>query len=154
MLLTCQTRQYPGAPTSEVYTNFQDADTSIKVWIWNLNYEGTNDKVWWELFSKKYYRGTVFYDNDIFFLTAKLGTSLRVWDLGQNVEYNMIIMCLVIILLLQKLPCLCMTEPCYDASVADALCIECIRKYLAHDSKSPPPNAILYLPAVYRMTPA
>jgi len=40
-----------------------------------------------------------------FFLTAKLGTSLRVWDLGQNVEYNMIIMCLVIILLLQKLPC-------------------------------------------------
>jgi len=39
-----------------------------------------------------------------FFFTAKLGTSLRVWDLGQNVEYNTIIMCLVIILLLHNLP--------------------------------------------------
>jgi hypothetical protein len=70
----------------------------------------------------------------VFFLTAKLGTTLRVWDLGQNVEYNMIITCLVIILPLHKLPLLCMTEPCYDASVV-ALYIEYIWKYLTHDSK-------------------
>jgi len=99
----------------------------IQTGIWNLNYEGTNDNVWWELFSKKY-RGTVFYEKDkVFFLTAKLSTSLRVWDSGQNVEYNMIIMCLVIILPLHKLPLFM-----YDRTVLRYICGCIIRVYWIH----------------------